>query len=94
MAPREKWTDEELEGLNQRVDEGFADLGTRIDTLGTRIDTLEIKCDGLEKKVDEGFVRLDKDVRELRGEIKGLNRGLLVTAIAIIAAVIGTGVLS
>jgi hypothetical protein len=87
MAPREKWTDGELEDLNQRVDEGFADLGTRIDTL-------EIKSEGLEKKVDEGFGRLDQDIRELRGEIKGLNRGLLAMAVAIIAAVIGTGAFS
>lgn len=28
---------------------------------------------GLEKKVDEGFVRVDKDIRELRAEMSGLR---------------------
>lgn len=64
MTPRESWTDQRLDDVN--------------------------------KKVDEGFGRVDKDIRELRGEMNdGFSRldqkvdrltlGLLVSAIGIIA---------
>ncbi|HEX5526359.1 MAG TPA: hypothetical protein VFX44_04055 [Solirubrobacterales bacterium] len=42
MTPRETWTDQRLDDLN--------------------------------KKVDDGFARLERDIRELRGEINDLWR--------------------
>ena len=62
MMPREKWTEERLDDLNKKVDDGF-----------TRV----------EKKIDDGL-------RELRGEFKALNRNLLMAAVAIVVALIGT----
>jgi len=69
MTPRETWTDQRLDELNE--------------------------------KVDRGFERVDTDIRELRGDVKGLsremnarfdalNRNLLVGAIAIVVALIGS----
>ena len=58
MMPREKWTDERLDDLNKKVDNGFA----------------EVKA----------------DLREIRGEIKELNRALYGATAVIIAALIGT----
>jgi hypothetical protein len=68
MLPRERWTDERLDELN--------------------------------KKVDDGFARVDKDIRELRGEVKDLrsemnarfdaqSRNLIVAVVTIVAALIG-----
>ena len=38
MVPREKWTDDRLDDLNKRVDEGFLRLEKKIDSGLTRVD--------------------------------------------------------
>jgi flagellar capping protein FliD len=38
MSPREKWTDERLDDLNEKVDEGFKKVDNRFDRLETRMD--------------------------------------------------------
>jgi len=40
MMPREKWTDERLDDLNKKVDDGFARLDRRIDRLDEDIKSL------------------------------------------------------
>jgi hypothetical protein len=40
MTPREKWTDERLDDLNQKVDQGFARMDARFEHLETRFDAL------------------------------------------------------
>src|SRR3954454_1516331 len=60
MMPRERWTDERLDDLN--------------------------------KKVDDGFARLDRDIREVREELKNLNRTLIGGIVAIAIAIIGSNV--
>lgn len=62
MTPRESWTDQRLNDLNQKVDDGFA--------------------------------RMDKDIRELRSDINArfdrLTIGLLISAVGVIATLLGT----
>lgn len=36
--PREKWTDERLDDLNKKVDDGFREVGARFDRLETRME--------------------------------------------------------
>jgi hypothetical protein len=38
MTPRETWTDERLDGLNKKVDDGFDAVDKRFDRLEERID--------------------------------------------------------
>ena len=40
MSPREKWTDERLDDLNKKVDQGFARMDARFDHLEARFDAL------------------------------------------------------
>jgi hypothetical protein len=40
MTPREKWTDDRLDDLNQKVDQGFARMDARFEHLETRFDAL------------------------------------------------------
>jgi len=44
MSPREKWTDERLDDLNEKVDLGFARMDARFERLEARLDA---KFDGL-----------------------------------------------
>lgn len=38
MTPRETWTDERLDDLNKKVDQGFARMDARFEHLETRFD--------------------------------------------------------
>lgn len=60
MMPREKWTDERL--------------------------------DDLQEEMREGFARIDADIRELRQELKNLNRNLIGGLFVVIATIIGSNV--
>lgn len=101
MMPREKWTDERLDDLNKKVDDGFADTKAVIG---------ETKAE-----MREGFARVDAEIHELRSEMnerfekvddrfnkltdsmntrfESLNRNLQATMVAVIVALIGSNVL-
>lgn len=38
MTPREKWTDERLDDLSKKVDQGFARMDARFDSMEERFD--------------------------------------------------------
>lgn len=87
MMPREKWTDERLDDLNKKVDDGFADTKAEMRRGFARVEG-EIK-------------RLDEDLGEMRREINArfesvdlrfdsLNQNLRVTMVAVIVALIGS----
>jgi tetrahydromethanopterin S-methyltransferase subunit G len=48
MTPREKWTDERLDDLNNKVDDGF-------DAVDKRFDRLEARIDGQNRTLLAGF---------------------------------------
>jgi len=47
-----------------------------METMVRKEELLEQRVGNLEEKVDEGFARVDTDVRELRGEVRGLDEKL------------------
>jgi hypothetical protein len=53
------WTDERLDDLAQRMDDGFA-----------RVD---LQARDLREEMHLGFERVDKDIRELRGDVRQLR---------------------
>jgi hypothetical protein len=60
MMPREKWTDERLDDLNKKVDDGFTRLDRRIDRLDEDIKDLrrEMKAgfDAVQRNHTAGLV--------------------------------------
>jgi len=101
MVPRERWTDERLDDLNKKVDDGFARTEKKMDEGFARADAkmdegfarADARMDEgfarLDKKMDEGFARVDADLREVRSDIKDVKRMLFMGAVAIIVALIG-----
>lgn len=87
MMPREQWTDQRLDDLNKKVDDGFARVEKKMDDGFARAD----------RKMNDGFARVDKDIREIRGEIRDLksemNRTVYGAVVVIVAAVIGNNAL-
>ncbi|HEX5593368.1 MAG TPA: hypothetical protein VFX35_08475 [Solirubrobacterales bacterium] len=59
----------------------------RLDDLNGKVDRgfAEVKSE-----MREGFARMDTDIRDLNARFDALNRNLLVGAVAIIAALIGS----
>jgi hypothetical protein len=59
MMPREKWTDERLDDLNKKVDEGFADVKTemrgRFAGLEARFDKIDERFDRMQQTLIAGF---------------------------------------
>jgi len=64
----------------------------RLDNRNQEVDTSLAR---IEVKLDEhsaNFDRIDKDIRELRDEIRGMNRTLFAGFLAVFAAIVGTNV--
>lgn len=75
MVPREKWTDDRLDDLNKKVDNGFLKVDVRFGEVNARFDRLE--------------TRMDKQFGELNQRFDRMQFALIGSAAAIIAALIG-----
>jgi hypothetical protein len=80
MIPREKWTDERLDDLNKKVDDGFADTKAEMRAGFARVDA---NIRELRSEMNARFTAID-------ARFESLNRNLLAGMVAIIVALIGT----
>lgn len=93
--PRETWTDQRLDDLSKRVDDGFARIDGDIRELRAQVkaqgDSLrkEIKSqsDGLRAEMN---AQGDSLRAEMNARFDAANRNLIAFAVAIVAAVIGS----
>jgi hypothetical protein len=76
MTPREKWTDERLDDLNKKVDDGFARVDVRFNNLEARIDS---RFQGLEERIDAKFDGLNRTLIGSAGVIVAALIGLIAT---------------
>ncbi|HEU5106790.1 MAG TPA: hypothetical protein VFU11_13245 [Solirubrobacterales bacterium] len=76
MQPREKWTDERLDDLDERMDKGFAE---------TKAEIADTKTE-----MRAGFARVDADIRGLRGELSAMNRNMIAGFFVVVGAIIGS----
>jgi len=83
MSPREKWTDERIDDLNQKVDRGFADLRTEMREGFERVDMRFAQ-------VDKRFERIEDRLDKLTDRFESLNRTLWGGAFVIAAALVGS----
>lgn len=72
MEPMTKsWTDERLEERFDRIDERFDGMDLRFDEVSRRFEATDRRIDELDRRCDQRFNRVELDIRELRGEMKG-----------------------
>jgi hypothetical protein len=80
MTPREKWSDERLDDLNKKVDDGF----DRLDA-----DIRELRGD-----MNEGFRAVDARIDAMNASVNArfdaVNRNMLAGFLMVIAAIIGS----
>lgn len=71
---RESWTDERLDELSRRMDEGFrdarADMNTRFASVDSRLDTMDGRLDGM------------------NGRLDGIQRAMAFTAVSLTTAIV------
>ncbi len=82
MSPRERWTDDRIDDLNEKVDRGFADLKTE----------MREGFERMEDRFGERFDDVDKRLVKLEDAYFTLNRTMWTGTCMIIAGLIGTGV--
>ncbi|HEU5062362.1 MAG TPA: hypothetical protein VFT79_04295 [Solirubrobacterales bacterium] len=80
MMPREKWTDERLDDLNKKVDDGFADTKAEMRGGFARVDS-EIR--ELRKEMNERFNAVD-------ARFDAVNRNMIAGFFVILAAIVGS----
>jgi hypothetical protein len=82
---REAWTDDRLDDLNHKVDEGFRKVDKRFDRLEDEIDArfnrVDDKFDSLEARLDERFDAMHRTMILFSG-------GVLAALIGAVAALI------
>jgi hypothetical protein len=91
MVPREKWTDERLDDLNKKVDDGFAETKAEMREGFTRVDA-DIK--DLRREMNARFERVDDRFDNLSDSINArfdaANRNMIAGFFVIAAAIIGS----
>jgi hypothetical protein len=86
MVPREKWTDERLDDLNAKVDQGFAETKAEMREGFTRVDA-DIR--ELRGEMSARFEKVDERFEKINDRFDAQNRAMLGFAVAIIIATIG-----
>jgi hypothetical protein len=77
-AMREAWTDERLDYLNHRVDDGFKKVDERFRQVDERF-----------RHVDRRFDRVDDQLGRINDRIDGLYRGVYQVGCGIVVALVG-----
>jgi tetrahydromethanopterin S-methyltransferase subunit G len=83
-APKKVWTGDRLDGLEKKVDDGFAQVDERFEKVDKRFDKVEGKIESLDSKFDTKFDGLNKT-------LLGAAVSIVVTLIACCAALVGAG---
>jgi hypothetical protein len=73
MSPREKWTDERLDDLKERVDQGFSEIKVEVRDGFQR---MEAQLDRRFKEIDNRFVEVDKRFMEVDKRFEGFDSRL------------------
>jgi tetrahydromethanopterin S-methyltransferase subunit G len=82
MSPRDQWTDERLDDLSAKVDQGFSEVKTEMREGFARMEARFEKIDERFEKIDERFEKIDSRFHDL-------NRTLIGAGAVIIATLLG-----
>lgn len=94
MVPREKWTDERLDDLNRKVDNGFADVRAEIADTKAEMRVGFARVDGeikeLRSEMNARFNKVDERFDSINDRFEALNRTLTGGLFVVVAAIIGS----
>jgi hypothetical protein len=87
-AMRNSWTDDRLDHLNHRVDEGFKLVGQRFEQVDHRFDRVEANAGELRVEMNTRFDRLESRFDAMQRTMIQVGAGLIGTlVVAVVAAI-------
>jgi hypothetical protein len=93
-AMRESWTDKRLDEFRESTERRFDHVDHQLEAIDQRFDAVDQRFVDADKRfemfegnVKEGFDRVDRDLREIRGEMAAFHRVLLQLCGGVIATV-------
>lgn len=89
MSPRETWTDERLDDLSAKVDQGFSEIKTEMREGFARMEARFEKIDERFEKVDQRFEKVDERFEKVEERFHDLNRTLIGAGAVVIATLLG-----
>jgi hypothetical protein len=89
--PREKWTDERLDDLNKKVDDGFADTKAEMRAGFLRVDgqIKELRRE-MNARFDSVDNRFDSMKTSIDARFDALNRNLIGGLVVVVATLLGS----
>jgi hypothetical protein len=85
MAAREKWTDERLDDLNKKVDDGFHEMREEFRALRGEMKAGFDRVNGQFDRVNEQMLAMQRTILQLFG---GMIATMLVGFLAVIATIL------
>jgi uncharacterized protein YPO0396 len=81
---REAWTDDRLDHLNHRVDEGFTQVDRRFKEVDRRFEQVDHRFE----QVDKRFDKVDFELQRVNDRIDGLQRTMVHAIVAMTTAML------
>jgi tetrahydromethanopterin S-methyltransferase subunit G len=91
IEPREKWTGDRLDGLEKKVDDGFAQVDERFKQVDKRFEQVDKRFEKVEGKIEGLDAKFDAKFDGLHKTLLGSAVSVIVTLIACCAALAGAG---
>jgi len=93
MSPRERWTDERLDDLNEKVERGFADVKAEMkagfERMEAKMDERFAQVDERFAQVDARFAQVDARFERMEDRFHTLNLAFIGGAAVVIATLLG-----
>lgn len=90
-AMREAWTDDRMDDLNRKVDEGFKRVGNDIRALRGEMNGLRGEMNGLRTEMNDRLLSLEARFDAMRNTQILLFVGIITGLIGVIASILATG---
>jgi tetrahydromethanopterin S-methyltransferase subunit G len=78
QSVRESWTDERLDDLSRRVDEGFGDVR----------EELRAEIGSMRADMNRRFASVDSRLDAMNGRLDGIQRAMVFTAVSLTTAIV------
>ena len=86
---RQNWSDDRIDGLDRKVDEGFRHVDQRFDQVDKRFEQIDGRFERLEGQFDSLRGEVNARLESLEQGMRGLHRTLVLFSLTMLATVVG-----
>lgn len=85
MTARQNWSDDRIDGLERKVDEGFRHVDQRFEQVDQRLGRVERQMDDMRVEMNAGFKHLGERLDAFQHTLVLFSGGLVVALIGLVA---------